>query len=132
MNQTQKELNANLSDEVRDERYEKRIFVIQVINWGSLMLLIIGISFILIFASVNSTNYHKNQNQNTDTLKVQIVNLNQLPMSQEEKKTTIVSPKQPIQNPIPNIEKKGATVPRQNTSVPKPVIQPATPPQTKK
>lgn len=132
INQTQKEVVQDLSDIERDEKNEKRNWVIRGINICSLGLLIFGISFILIFASVNATFHNKNQNENTDTLKVQITNLNQLSMPQEEKKTSIVSSAQPVQNPLPKIEKKGATVPRQNTSTPKPTSQPSKPSQTKK
>jgi len=77
LRRTQQEIYDNLSFKKRKATYRVRLIITESLNWASATLLILGIAFILTFASINTLNPQTNKEQNnskTDTLKVHIIN----------------------------------------------------------
>lgn len=76
LRKTQQEIYDDLPYEKQKLNYRVRLIITESLNWASVVLLILGIAFILIFASINTMNPQIKKEQNNsknDTLKVQII-----------------------------------------------------------
>ena len=81
MRRAQEEIFNKVSYEIRTENHKKSLRTSDIFNWTSTSLLIIGISMILIFASINALHPQKVQDLITPP---QSINLNQPAMSPRE------------------------------------------------